>query len=94
MGQLTMDGREVPAPPRVRALTERQRMLLRYVRHHGEVRPVEIGQLMHATRESAPRPRFYSSDGADALARLAVRGLVERRARGVWAPVAHEEGWT
>lgn len=98
--QLTLDGREVVVP-RLRPLTDRQRELLRFIRERGVVRPIEVGQIMHAGRPnrchrcdhlgSCP---YVSSDGSDALRRLALRGLVARRARGQWVAVISGEGWS
>lgn len=106
--QLTIDGREEAHPPRVVGLTERQREVLRFVRAHDDVRPIEVGTIIHAGRERpCPEPvlrpesqrrrpgccQWASSDGAAALKRLAARGLVERVARGRWRVVAHDEEW-
>lgn len=95
--QLTLDGREVERPRRPRPLSHRQRELLRYIRQHGVVRPVEIGLLMHAGRPSPSSVldrRYASSDGWDALRRLERRGLVERQARGQWVALISGEGWS
>ena len=101
--QLGLDGTEVPHPPRrPHALTERQRELLAYIRSHDAVRPLDIGVLMHVGR---PDPclscalgadahcEHASSDGVDALHRLARRGLVYRERRGRWLAVVAAEGW-
>jgi predicted transcriptional regulator of viral defense system len=37
--------------------------------------------------------KYASSDGSDALRRLAKRGLVERVRRGSWHVIEHEEDW-
>lgn len=98
MRQLTFDGRDVEHPPRVRALTQRQREILGYVRAVGEVRPLDIGRMMRLGRETPERrghERHVSSDGVDALQRLERRGLVYRAARGRWSPVVErEDGWS
>lgn len=91
--QLTLDGREVDRPARPRPLTDRQREVLRYVRAHGIVRPLDVGRMVHAGRSQAPSPPYYSSDGYDALRRLERRGLVTRQARGRWVAVVSGEGW-
>jgi hypothetical protein len=105
--QLGLDGSETPHPVRApHALTDRQRALLVYIRAHESVRPLEVGVFMHQGR---PEPcvvlldfrrmrvgccRYASSDGVDALIRLARRGLVVRVRRGVWQAVTATESWT
>jgi hypothetical protein len=98
--QLTFDGREVDVRT-PRALTDRQRELLRFIRERGVVRPIEVGKLMHAGRptrcyrcEHFVDCPYVSSDGCDALRRLERRGLVARRARGQWVAVISGEGWS
>jgi DNA-binding MarR family transcriptional regulator len=98
--QLTLDGREVQRPTRTVALTARQREVLRFVRTLGDVRPLEIGVLMHVGREQPCRVcgeyghcRHASSDGFDALRRLEQRGLVYRERRGHWRAVVAVEDW-
>jgi hypothetical protein len=93
--QLGLDGRETAHPvTHPQPLTERQRELVRYIRLHGVVRPIEIGRLMHDGRPTPPRgaERHASSDGVDALKRLEARGLVERVKRGKWR-ARIVEGW-
>ena len=107
MTQLGLDGSESTHPVRkVRPLSARQRELVAYMRQHGDVSPTDVGVLMHQGRE---RPcvirldfrrgrtsccKFASSDGSDALRRLARRGIVERVKRGRWRLVEHDESWT
>jgi hypothetical protein len=107
--QLTIDGREEAHPPRLAGLTERQREVLRFIRGRSEVRPIEVGLVLHAGRERPCRqaqqapghsPRsgaccaYTSSDGSAALRRLAARGLVERVAHGRWRAIWQSEHWT
>lgn len=102
--QLGLDGTEVVHPVRrQRRLTDAQRQVIRFMRHHGDVRPVEIGRVMHVQRGrhaigtsliEGACCQYASSDGADALRRLADRGLVYRVRRGCWRLVTHQEGWT
>jgi hypothetical protein len=107
MSQLGLDGTETMLPLRLgRPLTERQRELVAYMRAHGVVSPTELGVLMHQGRETPcvvlldfrRMPvgccEHASSDGGDALRRLARRGLVERIARGRWQLIPHDETWT
>jgi hypothetical protein len=93
--QLGLDGAETPYPTRMpRPLSERQRELVAWMRAVGDVRPLDVGQLMHAGRTTPLRlgaARHVSSDGVDALRRLERRGLVERVARGRWRVVEHDE---
>ena len=97
--QLGFDGTEVEHPvPAPRPLSQRQREVLVYVRACFPVRPLDVGVLMHAGREHAclicaagGHCEHASSDGADALGRLAARGLVTREARGAWVPFARDE---
>jgi hypothetical protein len=98
--QLALDGREVERIPRSRALTDRQREILRYVRACSGTRPRDVGLLMHMGRTvpcGACTPEHAcehaSSDGVDALRRLAARGLVYRQARGVWRAAIEHEDW-
>jgi hypothetical protein len=66
------------------------------MRRYDVVRPIEIGALMRAGRPETPKrgsERHVSSDGVDALRRLARHGLVERVARGKWRLVQHDEAW-
>lgn len=97
MTQLGLDGREQSHPVRApRPLSTRQRELVRYMREHGVVRPREIGLLMRAGRPTPVRrggERHISSDGVDALQRLAKRGLAERVERGRWQLVERGESW-
>lgn len=96
MTQLGLDGRATPYPlRRPRPLSDRQREVLRFMQTNGDVRPVQIGMLMHAGRSTTRLhlDRYASSDGSDALRRLAKRGLVERVHRGVWRVIEHEEDW-
>jgi hypothetical protein len=98
--QLTIDGREVEVP-RIYPLSNRQRELLRFIRSHGVVRPIQVGMLMHRGRANpcllcllhGTPCQYASSDGYDALARLARRGLVMRIQRGRWTAVVSGEGW-
>lgn len=101
MRQLALDGREVPYPQRVYPLTSRQRQVLLYMRQRRDVRPVDVGRLMHASRDVEPcaytpfQPgaccEYAASDGWDALHRLEKRGLVERVGRGQWRLVIVDE---
>jgi hypothetical protein len=95
--QLGLDGRETAHPvTRPRPLTERQRELVRYIRLHDVVRPIDVGRLMHDGRTTPLRrgaERHASSDGVDALKRLEARGLVERVERGKWR-ARITEGWS
>ena len=97
MSQLGLDGAETPYPTtRPRPLSARQRELVAYMRQHGDVRPIDVGALMRNGRETPVRrggERHVSSDGVDALRRLARRGLVERVERGRWRIVEHDEAW-
>jgi len=106
VNQLGLDGTEVPLPlHHPRALTDRQRELVAWMRLRGEVRPIEVGVLMHQGREVPCVVRLdfrrravgccehASSDGVDALQRLERRGLVERVQRGRWRLVEHDESW-
>lgn len=76
--QLTFDGGSVPyPPPRPRRLTERQRLLVRYMRFYVAMRP--------------DLPAFptwaaclYYADPHGALRRLEALGLVHRAGRGWW----------
>lgn len=98
--QLTLDGREVERVTRARPLTDRQCAVLRVMRAHDDVRPLLVGMLMHEGRErlcacfEGVPCRYASSDGADALKRLARRGLVARASRGHWRAVVGVEDWT
>lgn len=93
--QLGLDGAETVHPVRhPRPLTDRQREVVAYMHMVGVVRPREIGILMHAGRPTFTDMRHASSDGVDALKRLARRGLVERVARGKWQLTEHDERWT
>jgi DNA-directed RNA polymerase specialized sigma24 family protein len=107
--QLTLDGREIEHPVvHSTPLTDKQRLVLAYVRQRDEVRPWEIGKLMHAGRETGCPARSEhvssrhlaccahgSADGNDALRRLERRGLVERLGWGRWrATDADEEAWS
>jgi hypothetical protein len=105
--QLGLDGVETPYPPRTpRRLSDRQRELVAYIGERELVTPTEVGVLMHQGRERrcvvlldfrrgrVGCCRFASSDGCDALRRLAKRGLVERVSRGKWRLIRHDEAWT
>jgi hypothetical protein len=97
MSQLGLDGTGTTYPVRkMRPLSDRQRELVAYMRHEGDVRPVDVGKMMRAGRETPVRrggERHASSDGVDALRRLERRGLVERVARARWRAVEHDEEW-
>ena len=90
--QLTLDGREVTAPASPPApLTPAQRAILQLARERERISPAEAGAILHAHRDP-PCPRcalgscaFTSTDGHDALGRLADRGFVRRIGRGTWA---------
>lgn len=98
MSQLTLDGVEVEHTTVTRArqpLTGAQREILRWLRANGKIRAFEAGTIVHAHREPPCRSRTQgggitaccehaSSDGVDALKRLANRGLVRRVARGLY----------
>ena len=93
--QLTLDGEQVPLEqlPRGR-FTPAQREILRLVVEQREISPKEAGLIVHAYRDppcarcTQGRCGFASSDGSDALKRLAKRGLVCRGAAGIWRPAA------
>lgn len=96
MAQLTFDGREVPidkstAPVFSAAQTE----ILRAIRLYGIITSTAAGRILHAHREHGCRHcragecPYASSDGCDALKRLAERGLVRRVARGRWKALRH-----
>ena len=89
--QLTLDGREVPiSGTRTPAFTDAQTEILRALRLYGIITSTAAGRILHAHRKygcagcRADRCYFASSDGCDALKRLAERGLVRRVARGRW----------
>ena len=87
--QLRLDGTEVPVGEKVTQapFTAAQREILDRLRRQGVIRPVEAGEIVHLHRHVAGKwdPRYFSSDGVDALKRLAARGLVERgEKRGEW----------
>jgi hypothetical protein len=63
----------------VRGLTDQQEGVLEWARAHGEVRTRELRLLGYQARYSAP---------SAVLARLAARGLLVRRSRSRYAPVA------
>jgi hypothetical protein len=70
--QGTLDGAWVPyPPPRPWHATDRQRALLRFMRH--DPAPIRTVQARH----------FYA-DASGALRRLEAMGLVERVGRGKW----------
>lgn len=89
--QLTFDGREVPIggsrPP---AFTAAQTEILRAIRLYGIITSTAAGRILHANRKygcagcKADRCYYASSDGGDALKRLAERGTVRRVGRGRW----------
>jgi hypothetical protein len=89
--QLTIDGREEHAEssPRHAALSRAQRAILRALADH-DLTSTEAGQIVHAHRDPpCERCRrgscgFTSTDGGDALKRLAARGLVRKVAPGIW----------
>lgn len=102
--QLGLDGHETPYPMRkTRPLSDRQREVLRWMRTFESVRPFQVGRMMHAAGKhpigwilasgTGPCCKHASSDGSDALRRLAKRGLVERVRRGSWRLIEHEEDW-
>lgn len=95
--QLTLDGNAVPQAL-VRAassqLSPAQREILRWIRDRGSIRALEAGAIVHAhrsppcwscARHEAKPCGYASSDGSDALKRLAARGLVSRRIGGGWS---------
>jgi hypothetical protein len=93
--QLTFDGQEVEMPviQTTRSpLTGAQREILQLARRQGQVRSREAGRIVHLHR--SPRCGwcvremcgFASSDGNDALKRLAKRGFLRRIAPGLWIP--------
>jgi hypothetical protein len=95
MSQITFDGREVAvaaAPKNAPPLTPAQRAILLHLRAHGHIRSVEAGSYVHATdpRPCAPDHRrpYASTDGSEAMKRLAARGLAQRDpdVRGRWLP--------
>jgi len=91
--QLTLEGHEVEqesVATRRAGFTSAQREILRLVGER-DITSSEAGRIVHAHR-SLPCARcrdgscgFAASDGSDALKRLQARGLVCRRARGVWS---------
>lgn len=92
MAQLTLDGgEENPAGAvgrKAASFSRAQREILRLARENGGIKPYEAGEIVHAHR-SPPCRRcasgdcpYTSSDGVDALKRLAKRNVVERAAHG------------
>jgi hypothetical protein len=91
--QLTLDGRAellVRTPGRIAPLTAAQLVILRALADRETIRSTEAGRIVHAHRDPpCDRCRrgccgFTSTDGSDALKRLAKRGLVRRIAAGLW----------
>jgi hypothetical protein len=76
--QLAFDGREVNGALVPRALSERQRAVLAYVRACGVVRTGDVDQVVNA----------YAM-----LARLQRRGLVMHERHGHWRAVTGAEDW-
>jgi hypothetical protein len=92
--QIAFDGREVPIRhSRGPRLTPAQREIVRMAVRQGKIRPLEAGAIMHAHRKHhwERNSTYWSSDGADALKRLARRGIVVRIKRGDWRPLCAEE---
>ena len=91
--QLTIDGREEPTSeagiPRRAPLSAAQLAILRALAA-GEITSTDAGRIVHAHREPpCERCRrgscgFASTDGSDALKRLAARALVRKVAAGIW----------
>lgn len=91
--QLTLDGRAEPlarSHGQAAPLTAVQLTLLRAVVERETITSTEAGRIVHAHRDP-PCERccrgccgFTSTDGSDALKRLAHRGLVRRIAAGLW----------
>lgn len=89
MKQLTLDGREVHACQASRAmhanLSHAQSEVLRHIGEHGSITPAQAGRILYAdVRADESRYRYASTDGAELLRRLALRGLVHREAPGDW----------
>ena len=98
--QLTLDGRAEPYPGLARArrlpLTHGQLDVIAYLRLHGTIRPGQAGTIVHLHRVSDRRfcqpptkgritcCEYASSDGVEALKRLASRGLVEKVSDGLY----------
>lgn len=81
--QLTLDGREIPTEDVATrssstGLNPAQREILAHLHRHGSIRPVDAGRIVHAARGPGRSKRaHWSSDGHQALKRLAARGLVQ-----------------
>lgn len=93
--QLTTDGCEVPHALVVaiecRPLSGSQRAILAVIAEQGWISPKQAGRLTHQ-QSLDRRERYESSDGTDALKRLARRGLVRHRRRGVWVATSRPDG--
>lgn len=88
----------LPSKQRAPRLSAAQREILAELGRRGELRSVDAGAIVHECSRGAAialahgnlagylagRRRFASSDGLDALKRLAERGFVRRVERGVW----------
>lgn len=98
--QLDMTGGEATMTAVRRAnhpLTTAQREILRELRLRGTLRSLDAGVILHAHRPTGPcRPpvdgrspccEHASSDGSDALKRLAARGLCKSAGAGLWIEV-------
>lgn len=80
-------------------MTDRQLAILDHLREHGSITPTEAGLIMHnatssgCCRHGRQLPSgdgccvFCSTDGSQAMKRLARRGLVYRPMVGVWEPI-------
>lgn len=88
--QITLDGSEVAVvnARRQPRLTGTQLEIMRLLREQGHIRSVEAGAIVHHNHDPQWSRKYWSTDGLEALKRLANRGLVQRDPdkRGRWLP--------